>query len=133
MRRLVGRQTDRPGLDHEPLPREYLLAACDPVHKVLAASPVHSYMTESSQIKQRTVRTSLACEQLSDRSNPGSRAKPGVGRTTRYDAFISYSHKDDKLGRAIQSGLRRFARPWYRKTAIRTFRDETDLAANPSL
>lgn len=133
MRRLVGRQTDRPGLDHEPLPREYLLAACDPVHKVLAASPVHSYMTESSQIKQRTVRTSLACEQLSDRSDPGSRAKPGVGRTTRYDAFISYSHKDDKLGRAIQSGLRRFARPWYRKTAIRTFRDETDLAANPSL
>jgi WD40 repeat protein len=47
--------------------------------------------------------------------------------------FISYSHKDDRLGRAIQSGLRRFARPWYRKTVIRTFRDETDLGVNPSL
>lgn len=52
----------------------------------------------------------------------------------KYKAFISYSHAaDGKLAPALQSGLHRFARPWYRMRAIRIFRDETNLAANPKL
>jgi hypothetical protein len=52
----------------------------------------------------------------------------------RYNAFISYSHAADcKLAPALQSGLHRFARPWYRMRALRVFRDETNLSANPKL
>jgi WD40 repeat protein len=51
-----------------------------------------------------------------------------------YDAFISYSREDDRgLGRAVQWGVQRFARPWYRVTARDVFRDDTNLAANPQL
>ena len=51
-----------------------------------------------------------------------------------YDAFISYSHAvDGKLAPAIQSGLHRFAKPWYRLRALRVFRDETSLSATPEL
>jgi len=53
---------------------------------------------------------------------------------THYHAFISYSREDDRgLGRAVQWGLQRFARPWYRVTAMDVFRDDTNLAANPQL
>jgi hypothetical protein len=55
-------------------------------------------------------------------------------RVKRYDAFISYGHKADHgLGRAVQWGLQRFSRPWYRVTAMRVFRDETNLAVNQEL
>ncbi len=51
-----------------------------------------------------------------------------------YNAFISYSHAADaKLAPAIQSALHQFARPWYRMRALRVFRDQTSLAANPGL
>jgi WD40 repeat protein len=51
-----------------------------------------------------------------------------------YDAFISYSHTaDGRLAPAVQSGLQRLARPWYRTRALRVFRDETGLAVNPHL
>ncbi len=51
-----------------------------------------------------------------------------------YDAFISYSHAADaKLAAAIQRGLSHFARPWYRIRALRVFRDQTSLSANPAL
>lgn len=57
-----------------------------------------------------------------------------VSRPTHYHAFISYCREDDRgLGRAVQWGLRRFARPWYRVTAMDVFRDDTNLAANPQL
>ena len=47
----------------------------------------------------------------------------------KYDAFISYSHSaDGRLAPAVQSGLQRLARPWYRRSALRVFRDETGLA-----
>ncbi|KAA9152306.1 TIR domain-containing protein [Amycolatopsis acidicola] len=53
---------------------------------------------------------------------------------TRYDAFISYSHAlDGVLAPALQTGLQRFAKPWYRARALRIFRDNTDLAAGPGL
>ena len=51
-----------------------------------------------------------------------------------YDAFISYSHTaDGRLAPAVQAGLQRLARPWYRMRALRVFRDETGLSVNPHL
>lgn len=52
----------------------------------------------------------------------------------RYDAFISYSHAaDGKLAPKLQQALHNFAKPWYRRRALRVFRDATSLAANPAL
>ncbi len=51
-----------------------------------------------------------------------------------YDAFISYSHSaDGRLAPAVQTGLQRLARPWYKRRALRIFRDETGLSVNPHL
>lgn len=51
-----------------------------------------------------------------------------------YDAFISYGHAvDERLAPAIQRGMQRLAKPWYRTRALRVFRDETALSANPHL
>src|SRR3954454_9613049 len=51
-----------------------------------------------------------------------------------YDGFISYSHSaDGRLAPAVQTGLQRLARPWYRRRALRVFRDETGLTVNPHL
>jgi WD40 repeat protein len=51
-----------------------------------------------------------------------------------YDAFISYSHAaDGRLAPQLQSGLQRFAKPWWRRRALHVFRDETGLSANPHL
>jgi hypothetical protein len=58
----------------------------------------------------------------------GNGARPG------YDAFISYSHAvDGKLAPSLQTGLQRFAKPWYRLRAMRVFRDQTNLSASPHL
>jgi WD40 repeat protein len=59
-------------------------------------------------------------------------------RTTRteeeYRAFISYSHAaDGELAPALQRGLHRLAKPWYRLPAFRVFRDQTSLTASPGL
>jgi WD40 repeat protein len=52
----------------------------------------------------------------------------------KFDAFISYSHAaDGPLASALQSGLHRLAKPWYALRALRVFRDETNLAAEPGL
>lgn len=52
----------------------------------------------------------------------------------RYKAFISYSHAaDGRLAPALQTALERFAKPWYRRRAIRVFRDSTGLAVTPEL
>jgi hypothetical protein len=56
------------------------------------------------------------------------------GGAPEYDAFISYSHAlDGALAPALQTGLERFAKPWYRPQALRVFRDMVSLAANPGL
>jgi hypothetical protein len=45
--------------------------------------------------------------------------------TAGYDAFISYSRLEDGwLAPALQSGLERFAKPWYRLRGLRVFRDK---------
>lgn len=52
----------------------------------------------------------------------------------RYDVFVSYSHRIDRgLAPGIQAGLERLAKPWYRRHALRVFRDATDLGASPAL
>lgn len=52
----------------------------------------------------------------------------------KHKVFISYSHAaDGKLAPAIESGLKRFAKPWYRLRAMQVFRDETSLAMTPTL
>src|SRR5438046_1852793 len=51
-----------------------------------------------------------------------------------YDAFVSYSHAaDGRLAPAVQTGLQRLARPWYRVRDLRIFRDDPGLTVNPHL
>ena len=53
---------------------------------------------------------------------------------SEYGAFISYSHGvDGKLAPILQRGLQSFSKPWYRRRAVRVFRDEASLSANPAL
>lgn len=51
-----------------------------------------------------------------------------------YRAFISYSHGSDTvLAAALQRALERVAKPWFRRSAVRIFRDQTSLSASPEL
>lgn len=51
-----------------------------------------------------------------------------------YHAFISYSHAaDGRLAPYLQRALQKFAKPWYRRQALRIFRDQTSLSVNPGL
>ena len=51
-----------------------------------------------------------------------------------YDAFISYSHAKDKpIAAALQSVVQRLGKPWYRRRALRVFRDDTSLSATPHM
>jgi hypothetical protein len=52
----------------------------------------------------------------------------------RYAAFMSYSHAlDDVLAPALQASVEQFGREWYRRRALRLFRDTTNLSATPHL
>jgi hypothetical protein len=70
------------------------------------------------------------------RSSPLTRpagTSPRPARST-YAAFISYNRAvDGKLAPALQRALRGFAKPWYRLRALRVFRDDASLSANPGL
>lgn len=46
-----------------------------------------------------------------------------------YDVFLSYSSVDAPQARALELGLQRLARPWYRPRALRVFRDRAVLPA----
>ncbi len=51
-----------------------------------------------------------------------------------FDGFISYSHESDQeLAARLQTEVQRFATPWWRRRAVRLFRDEAVLAADPQL
>ena len=51
-----------------------------------------------------------------------------------YHAFISYSHAQDKsIAAALQSAVQKLGKPWYRRRALRVFRDDTSLSATPQL
>lgn len=63
---------------------------------------------------------------------PEVSAPPAGARA--YDAFVSYSHAaDGRLAPALQTGLQSLAKPWYRRRALRIFRDETSLSVSPEL
>jgi WD40 repeat protein len=58
----------------------------------------------------------------------------GKAGSMAFDAFLSYSHAaDGRLAPALQRAIQRFAKPWYRTRALRVFRDESALSANPHL
>ena len=51
-----------------------------------------------------------------------------------YDGFISYSHAKDKpIASELQSVVQKLGKPWYRRRALRLFRDDTSLSATPHL
>src|SRR5262245_17972594 len=51
-----------------------------------------------------------------------------------FDAFISYSHARDKsLATTLQWIMQKLGKPWYRRRALRVFRDDTSLSATPHL
>ena len=65
-------------------------------------------------------------------------ANAAMGRGSRapvtYDAFISYSHAKDKpIATALQSVVQKLGKAWYRRRALRLFRDDTSLSATPHL
>jgi WD40 repeat protein len=52
----------------------------------------------------------------------------------RFDGFISYSHTaDELLAPRLQAALQTFAKPWWKRRAVRVFRDQSSLSANPHL
>ena len=52
----------------------------------------------------------------------------------QFTAFVSYSHAaDGRLAEILQARLQTFAKPWYRRRAIRVFRDTTGLGLTPDL
>jgi WD40 repeat protein len=60
--------------------------------------------------------------------------RPANNEPVGYDAFISYSHAvDRRLAPALQRALHQLAKPWYRLRALRVFRDDANLSANPHL
>jgi hypothetical protein len=69
------------------------------------------------------------------RQPDSSKIKRNSGRgTALFAAFISYNRAvDGSLAHALQGALQRFAKPWYRRRALRLFRDDTNLSANPNL
>lgn len=51
-----------------------------------------------------------------------------------YDAFISYSHAEDRgVAQRLRAGAEKVAKPWYRPRALRVFLDVSSLAAEPAL
>lgn len=60
--------------------------------------------------------------------------EPSTRGDYAYAAFISYSHAaDGRLGPAIEDALQRFGKPWYSRSSIQVFRDQTGLALTPDL
>ena len=51
-----------------------------------------------------------------------------------YDAFISYSPAKDKpIATTLQTVVQKLGKAWYRRRALRVFRDDTSLSATPQL
>jgi hypothetical protein len=52
----------------------------------------------------------------------------------KYNAFISYSHRQDsKLAPCLETALEKFAKPTFKRRALEIFRDSNDLSASPDL
>ncbi|HEX5671341.1 MAG TPA: TIR domain-containing protein [Acidimicrobiia bacterium] len=71
---------------------------------------------------------------MSEPSEVDAEASGVVPHSSAFDAFVSYSHAaDGLLAPRLQSALQSFAKPWWRKRAVRVFRDQSSLSANPHL
>jgi WD40 repeat protein len=62
-----------------------------------------------------------------------SQDAPASGSQQAYDAFLSYAHRDKAVTTAIQKGLHQIGRRAGQLRALRVFRDDTNLTANPDL
>jgi WD40 repeat protein len=60
-------------------------------------------------------------------------APPEEAGPREYDAFLSYAHRDRQVTAAIQKGLHQIGRRAGQLRALRVFRDDTNLTANPDL
>jgi MTH538 TIR-like domain (DUF1863) len=77
--------------------------------------------------RSRPASSAVLVEEAEGRASPTS-------STAGYAAFISYSHAaDGRLAPAVQRGLEQLAKPWYRRRALRVFRDDSGLAVTPAL
>src|SRR5271156_3757489 len=63
----------------------------------------------------------------------GESPVPGPESRMQYDAFLSYAHRDKDVTSAIQKGLHQIGRRVGQLRALRVFRDDTNLTANPDL
>ena len=63
----------------------------------------------------------------------GGSASLGPESRMQYDAFLSYAHRDKDVTSAIQKGLHKIGRRAGQLRALRVFRDDTNLTANPDL
>jgi hypothetical protein len=63
----------------------------------------------------------------------GGSASLGPESRMQYDAFLSYAHRDKDVTSAIQKGLHQIGRRVGQLRALRVFRDDTNLTANPDL
>ena len=79
---------------------------------------------EDSDRGRMCAETTQAAELAADRG----RGKPFI-----YDAFLSYSHRDQQVAAQIQKDLHRIARRPGQLRALRVFRDVTELSASPDL
>jgi hypothetical protein len=81
-----------------------------------------------------TWNASIGQEQRSLTSGAVNLFPKGRGPLPLYDAFISYGHAKDKpIAGALQSVVQKLGKPWYRRRALRVFRDDTSLSATPQL
>jgi WD40 repeat protein len=52
----------------------------------------------------------------------------------QWDAFISYARSaSTREAQRLQTAIQTFAKPWYRLRAVRIFRDDSSMSANPAL
>jgi WD40 repeat protein len=58
---------------------------------------------------------------------------PGGPESGRYDAFLSYTHEDRPVAKAVQDALHRIGRHFGQRRALRVFRDDTNLEVSQDL
>ena len=87
-----------------------------------------------SLVNSATVSSAAAIAQDAHECTPTDADGREGGPKVAYDAFISYSHAKDKaIATALQSVVQKLGKAWYRRRALRVFRDDTSLSATPQL
>jgi hypothetical protein len=72
-----------------------------------------------------TARAKFGADPIDPRDRSFVSANDSENGLPRYDAFISYSHAKDKpIASALQSVVQKLGKPWYRRRALRVFRDD---------